>query len=95
MEEGSSLFLDMLGDARILFDRDQFLVKAFARLRARLERLGGATHLAWKRLVLGPEARLPARRGIRAVTQQARFDLEAARWNIQGGFHDTACEARS
>lgn len=23
--------------------------------------------------------------------RQARYDLKAARWNIQGGFHDTAC----
>ena len=23
--------------------------------------------------------------------QQALYDLKAARWNIQGGFHDTAC----
>ena len=23
--------------------------------------------------------------------QQAAYDLKAARWNVQGGFHDTAC----
>ena len=23
--------------------------------------------------------------------QQAVYDLKAARWNIEGGFHDTAC----
>jgi HEPN domain-containing protein len=23
--------------------------------------------------------------------QQAFYDLEAARWNMQGGFYDTAC----
>ncbi len=38
--QGSPLFLDMLDDARILFDRDGFLSQAFARLRARLESLG-------------------------------------------------------
>jgi HEPN domain len=23
--------------------------------------------------------------------RQAAYDLKAARWNIEGGFHDTAC----
>jgi uncharacterized protein len=38
--QGSPLFLDMLEDARILFDRDGFLADAFARLRGRLTTLG-------------------------------------------------------
>lgn len=37
---GSPLFLDMVDDARILFDRDGFLQRAFAGLAARLARLG-------------------------------------------------------
>ena len=40
VERGSPLFLDMIDDARILWDRDQFLAMAFARLRARLNSLG-------------------------------------------------------
>jgi hypothetical protein len=38
--QGSPLFLDMLEDARILVDREDFLAKAFEGLRARLEQLG-------------------------------------------------------
>jgi len=36
---------------------------------------------------------MPARRKAEARRwlQQALYDLKAARWNIQGGFHDTAC----
>ena len=37
---GSPLFLDMTEDARILYDRDGFLQRAFADLESRLERLG-------------------------------------------------------
>jgi uncharacterized protein len=40
VEQGSSLFLDMLDDARILVDRDGFLAHAFAQFRERLARLG-------------------------------------------------------
>jgi hypothetical protein len=40
VEQGSLLSLDMIEDARILFDRDQFVAKAFAKFRARLESLG-------------------------------------------------------
>ena len=36
---------------------------------------------------------MPAKRKAEARRwlQQALYDLKAARWNIQGGFHDTAC----
>lgn len=37
---GSPLFLDMTEDARILYDRDGFLQRAFADLESRLARLG-------------------------------------------------------
>jgi len=37
---GSPLFLDMVEDARILFDRDGFFREELGRLRARLARLG-------------------------------------------------------
>ena len=37
---GSPLFLDMTEDARILYDRDGFLQRAFSDLKSRLERLG-------------------------------------------------------
>ena len=37
---GSPLFLDMLDDARVLFDRDRFFQNEMDRLRARLDRLG-------------------------------------------------------
>lgn len=37
---GSPLFLDMVDDARILYDRDGFFAEALARVRARLARLG-------------------------------------------------------
>jgi len=40
IEHGSPLLLDMVDDARILYDRDQFLERALAALRARLDRLG-------------------------------------------------------
>jgi uncharacterized protein len=37
---GSPLLLDMIDDARVLVDRDEFLNGVLARLRARLEQLG-------------------------------------------------------
>ncbi|MCP9469346.1 MAG: nucleotidyltransferase domain-containing protein [Nitrospira sp.] len=37
---GSPLFLDMVEDARILYDRDGFFAKRLARLRERLAQLG-------------------------------------------------------
>ncbi|MCP9456790.1 MAG: hypothetical protein NNA18_11870 [Nitrospira sp.] len=37
---GSSLFLDMVEDARILYDRDGFFAQWLARLRERLAQLG-------------------------------------------------------
>ncbi len=39
-EAGSPLFLDMVDDARILYDRDGFLENRLARLRQRLVELG-------------------------------------------------------
>ena len=39
-EEGSPLFLDMVEDAKILFDRDGFFGAVLARLRMRLKELG-------------------------------------------------------
>jgi hypothetical protein len=39
-EAGSPLFLDMVTDARLLFDRDGFFDRRLARLRARLDELG-------------------------------------------------------
>ena len=40
IERGSPLLLDMVDDARILYDREQFLEQALAGLRDRLIRLG-------------------------------------------------------
>lgn len=40
VEAGSPLFLDMVDDARILYDRDGFLCGYLERLRRRLEQLG-------------------------------------------------------
>lgn len=40
IEQGSPLLLDLVDDARILYDRDEFLRGALARLRARLAQLG-------------------------------------------------------
>ncbi len=40
VQMGSLLFLDMLEDGRILFDRNDFLKGEFAAFRKRLERLG-------------------------------------------------------
>ncbi len=40
VEAGSPLFLDMVEDARILYDPDEFLARHLARLRARLRELG-------------------------------------------------------
>ncbi len=40
VEAGSPLFLDMVDDARILVDRDDFLAGHLERLRARLRQLG-------------------------------------------------------
>lgn len=39
-ERGSPLFLDMVEDAKILFDRDRFFEKRLERLRIRLKELG-------------------------------------------------------
>ncbi|MBI3393701.1 MAG: nucleotidyltransferase domain-containing protein [Nitrospirae bacterium] len=39
-EEGSPLFLDMVEDAKILFDRDGFFARRLERLRERLKALG-------------------------------------------------------
>lgn len=39
-ETGSPLFLDMVEDARILFDKDDFFLKVLERLRKRLKELG-------------------------------------------------------
>lgn len=39
-EKGSPLFLDMVEDAKILFDRDRFFHKRLERLRNRLKELG-------------------------------------------------------
>jgi hypothetical protein len=38
--QGSLLFLDMIDDARMLYDREDFLRGALARFKARLDRLG-------------------------------------------------------
>ena len=43
---GSPLFLDMVEDARILFDRDQFFANRLAQLRDRLKALG--SRRIWK-----------------------------------------------
>jgi predicted nucleotidyltransferase len=40
VEAGSPLFLDMVEDARILYDPAEFLARHLARLRARLQELG-------------------------------------------------------
>jgi hypothetical protein len=40
VEQGSLLFLDMLDDLRLLHDRDGFMARTLAALKARLERLG-------------------------------------------------------
>ena len=40
VEAGSPLFLDMVDDARVLYDPDEFLARYFDRLRARLHELG-------------------------------------------------------
>lgn len=40
IEQGSPLLLDLVDDARILYDRDDFLRNALARLRARLAQVG-------------------------------------------------------
>lgn len=39
-EQGSPLFLDMLEDAKVLYDRNGYLAGVFDRLRERLARLG-------------------------------------------------------
>ncbi|MEN3037847.1 MAG: nucleotidyltransferase domain-containing protein [Candidatus Kryptonium sp.] len=40
VEAGSLLFLDMLEDGKILFDRDDFLKRYFEKLRDKLKKLG-------------------------------------------------------
>lgn len=40
VERGSALFLDLTQDARVVFDRDDFLASHLARLRHRLAELG-------------------------------------------------------
>lgn len=40
VKQGSLLFLDMIDDARLLYDRDGFLQGALNRFKARLDRLG-------------------------------------------------------
>jgi hypothetical protein len=39
-EIGSPLFLDMVDDARVLYDRDGFFARRLERLRTRLNELG-------------------------------------------------------
>ena len=45
-ELGSPLFLDMVEDARILYDKSEFFSKRLERLRKRLKELG--TKRVWK-----------------------------------------------
>jgi len=40
VQRGSPLFLDMIDDARFLYDRDGFMQHALAKFKARLEQLG-------------------------------------------------------
>jgi predicted nucleotidyltransferase len=40
VEQGSLLFLDMIDDARLIFDREDFFFNYLAKLKARLEQLG-------------------------------------------------------
>ena len=40
VRRGSPLFLDMLDDGRLLYDRDEFFAKELAALRERLDKLG-------------------------------------------------------
>ena len=40
VRQGSPLFLDMIEDARMLHDRDDFLRRTLAEFKARLDRLG-------------------------------------------------------
>ncbi|MEO8056134.1 MAG: nucleotidyltransferase domain-containing protein, partial [Acidobacteriota bacterium] len=40
VRRGSPLFLDMLDDGRVLFDRDHFFAGELAALKARLDKLG-------------------------------------------------------
>jgi predicted nucleotidyltransferase len=40
-QRGSPLFLDMIEDARVLYDRGGFLQETLAQFKARLDRLGG------------------------------------------------------
>ena len=44
VEAGSPLFLDMITDARLLFDRDHLFQRRLDRLRARLDDLGAKRH---------------------------------------------------
>ncbi|RJR50352.1 MAG: nucleotidyltransferase domain-containing protein [Desulfobacteraceae bacterium] len=46
VKRGSPLFLDMVHDGRILYDRDKFIENAFASLEARLNMLGAKR--VWK-----------------------------------------------
>ena len=45
-EKGSPLFLDMVEDSKILFDKDDFFLRLIAKLRARLKALGAKR--VWK-----------------------------------------------
>jgi len=45
IDQGSPLLLDMIEDARILYDREDFLRQALAGLKVRLQRLGA--HRIW------------------------------------------------
>jgi predicted nucleotidyltransferase len=44
VDAGSPLFLDMITDARLLFDRDRFFTRQLERLRGRLRDLGATRH---------------------------------------------------
>lgn len=61
VEAGSPLLLDMVQDARILYDQAGFPSRRLNRLRNRLPKLGARRIGYGGGIVLGPQARLSAR----------------------------------
>ena len=61
VRRGSALFLDLVEDARLLFDRDNFF-RVISIICGNASPTRCTSRRTWQRMVLGPETRLQARR---------------------------------
>src|SRR5438034_718458 len=71
VRRGSLLFLDIIDDGRVLFDRSGFWRDFIQDFQERLRRLGGSKDHHGRSLVLGPEAGLQGGRDLRDMTNSS------------------------